>query len=257
MLYEKSLVMIIISIIDVASWNMVRFTLRYPDISDAIFTSDGQCVVLATNDYLEIWKEYDNIHLSHEAPGYWLSSDNKRISRVTDSNYEEWQERKKVYLRQELKGHFEDINSIACNNNGNLIASVAEDMTIRLWDLKKMEEARCLTGHTGKIRTVEFSSDGKLLLSASEDRTIRVWDVETGVELYRIMVETELNDELFSATFSPDNKWIATLSKPIDKNTSVIKIWSYLPLQELIDQTRERSKNRQLTTEERKKYFLE
>jgi WD40 repeat protein len=245
------------SIIDIASWNMVKFTLRYPDISDAILTNDGNSVVLATNDYLEIWKEYDDVHLDHEAPGYWLSPDNKRISRVTDSNYEEWQERKKVYLRQEMKGHFDSIKSIACNYDGSLLASATEDTSIRLWNLKKMTETRCLTGHTGEVRTIEFSSNGKLLLSASEDRTVRVWDVETAVELYRIMVEAELNDELLSATFSPDDRWIATISKPIDKNSPMIKVWSFLPLQELIDQTRERFKNRQLTPEERKKYYLE
>ena len=91
------------SIIDVASWSMVKFTVRYPDISDAFLLNDGKSVVLATNDYLEIWKEYDDVHLDNEASGYWLSPDNKRISRVTDSNYEEWLERKKVYLRQEKK----------------------------------------------------------------------------------------------------------------------------------------------------------
>lgn len=34
-------------------------------------------------------------------------------------------------------------------------------------------------------------------------------------------------------------------------------IFEWLPLQELIDKTREQVKNRQLTPEERKKYYLE
>lgn len=34
-------------------------------------------------------------------------------------------------------------------------------------------------------------------------------------------------------------------------------IWDFPPLQELIDQTHERFKNRQLTLEERRMYYLE
>ena len=54
-----------------------------------------------------------------------------------------------------------------------------------------------------------------------------------------------------SASFSPDGKRI------VSAGDNTIRIWDYPSLQELIDETRERSKNRQLTPEERRKYYLE
>lgn len=57
---------------------------------------------------------------------------------------------------------------------------------------------------------------------------------------------------VFSATFSPDGKRIVSAS--VD---GTIRIWSFPPLQDLIDQTRERFKDCPLTPEERRMYYLE
>lgn len=59
-------------------------------------------------------------------------------------------------------------------------------------------------------------------------------------------------DFVNSASFSPDGRKIVSASW--DKT---IRIWEYPPLQELIDQTRERFKDRELTPEERRMYYLE
>ena len=116
-----------------------------------------------------------------------------------------------------------------------------------------MKEVKTFVGHTDEVLSVEFSKNGNLLLSASKDRTVRIWEVESGVEIYCLLVGNEEYIDLFKACFSPDNKWIATLS-----NTPYrIKIWPFPSLQDLINETRERFKNRQLTPEERKKYYLD
>ena len=53
------------------------------------------------------------------------------------------------------------------------------------------------------------------------------------------------------ASFTPDNNQIISIS--ID---GMILFRDFLPLQELIDQTRERFKDYPLTPEERKRYYL-
>lgn len=55
-----------------------------------------------------------------------------------------------------------------------------------------------------------------------------------------------------SVAFSPDGKLITSASRD-----RTIRIWYFPPLQELIDQTRERFKDRPLTPEERRMYYLE
>ena len=55
-----------------------------------------------------------------------------------------------------------------------------------------------------------------------------------------------------SASFSPDGTKIVSAS-----GDYTIRIWGFPPLQELIDKTRERFKDRELTPEERRKFYLE
>ncbi|UKK54621.1 TIR domain-containing protein [Prevotella sp. E2-28] len=243
-------------IIDIASWQVVRTKVRNNKIKSAFFLPDNQSLVIATEHKLEIWREYNDVHRDINDSSYWLSADNQRVAWVIDDDIREWLRCNKVFLHQELNGHTDWINSVTCSSDGKKIASASNDATIRIWDVQEMKELKVLKGHTDEVLTVDFSNDGKLLLSASKDRTVIVWDVESGIELYHLLIEKEQYDELFKASFSPDNKWIATLSNSIGQHTSVIKIWPYSPLQELIDQTRERFKDRQLTPEERKKYYL-
>lgn len=245
------------SILDVDSWTIVRTKVRHNEITAASILPDGQRVAVAVERQLEIWKEYDDVHRDINDSSYWLSPNNKRIARIVDSDILYWLEHNKVYLCEELKGHNDWISSIAYSQDGRYVVSASDDTMIKLWDVLEMKEVKTFVGHTDNVLSVEFSNDGRLILSASKDRTVRIWNVESGVELYCLLVEEDKYSDLFKASFSPDNKWIATISNSIDADSSIIKIWPYPSLQELIDETRERFKNRPLTPEERKKYNLE
>ena len=103
-----------------------------------------------------------------------------------------------------------------------------------------------LIGHGGFVEYVEFSSDGKWLVSVSSyDGLIIVWDVESGGEIASF--------DGVHAVFSPDGRKLAWASS-ID---NVIHVVGFHPLQELLDQTRERFKDRPLTPKERHQYNLE
>ncbi len=107
-----------------------------------------------------------------------------------------------------------------------------------------------LRGHTNVVRSASFSPNGKYVVSASNDKTVRIWDAKTGQQVGSPLEGH--TDRVNSASFSPDGRYIVSASWD-----GTVKIWDFQPLQELIDSTHERFKNRPLTPEERKKYYLD
>lgn len=91
---------------------------------------------------------------------------------------------------------------------------------------------------------ISFSQDNKFLLSIRGGQ-LDVWDIKSGKSIYRYV------GNCLKAMFLKDEKCIKVLEK--DKYTKL----PFPPLQQLIDETRERLKNRRLTQEERRKYYLE
>lgn len=129
------------------------------------------------------------------------------------------------------------------------IAASSWDGNIRIWDYASGKLLKIIGGHSNIVTSVSYSPDGKYLVSASFDKTIKVWDVKTGGLVLTLYGH---NDYVRSAIFNKDCNMILSASKD-----GTIKLWSFTPLQKLIDESRERFKNRSLTQKERRKYFLE
>ncbi len=111
---------------------------------------------------------------------------------------------------------------------------------INIKDVSTGELIRQLVGHGASVDYAEFSPDGKWIVSVSSyEGLVKVWDVESGGEIASF--------DGYAATFSPDCRKLA-LAMPGNK----IRIIPFLPLQDLINQTRERFKDHPLTHEERR-----
>ena len=264
-------------------------TIQTPNCAFISFSSDGKNIISRGNKQTKGYpvEKWDVGKHQHLLSSYYEQSPNISINRQDSSWTLSYPESKAILLNQKMR---ERINSAAFSPNNRLIVTASDDKTIRLWD-NTGRHLSTLKGHTAPVRSVVFSPDGKLILSASSDNTLRLWNVADGSCLLTLKEHTNwVNDAQFSpdgkyiisgssdktlrlwdvatgrliytiaahdgnvlsVAFSPDGKHFASAS-----NDGTIKIWYFPTLQELIDQTRERFKNRPLTAEEKRQYFFD
>ncbi|AFY82195.1 CHAT domain-containing protein [Oscillatoria acuminata] len=115
-------------------------------------------------------------------------------------------------LLQELKASekgqdygSQEVNRVAFNPEGTLLATAADDGTARLWDTEGKLVAT-LKGHKGPVIRVIFSPDGKLLATGGTDGTAKLWDTEGKL----VATLKGHKDRVNSVAFSPDGKFLAT-----------------------------------------------
>ena len=190
-----------------------------------------------------------------------------------------------------LEGHTDEVRYAAFSADGKRVATSSYDKTIKIWDTESGQCLQTLEGHKMAVCFADFSKDGKKLVSSSWDTTIKVWDLETGSIQKDWKAYTR---GVRSVSFSPDDRYILSTSWTPDfkiwdaatgrlinhldghkqnVNTATfssdgttiltasadgtVKTWVFPTLQDLIDQTREKFWNRELTGEERQTYYLE
>jgi len=138
-----------------------------------------------------------------------------------------WRNLKSHKSTRTIEAHAKWIRRLAASPDGNLIASVADDMVARLWERDSGKLVHELRGHEPRtphhypsmLYAAAFSPDGKLLATGDKVGRVIIWDVASGkqeAELTAAGVYTwdprarrHSIGGIRSLAFSPDGKRLA------------------------------------------------
>ncbi|XP_004513123.1 U3 small nucleolar RNA-associated protein 21 homolog [Cicer arietinum] len=119
------------------------------------------------------------------------------------------------FKERSLKSRWEigcSVVKIVYHRYNGLLATVADDLTIRLFDVVALRLVRKFEGHTDRITDLCFSEDGKWLLSSSMDGSLRIWDVILARQIDAIQVDVPIT----ALSLSPNMDVLATTH--VDQN---------------------------------------
>jgi len=81
--------------------------------------------------------------------------------------------------------HLAKIQSVSISPDGQLVATVAGNRTILIWEAES-GRISCgpIEGHADYIRGLGFSPDSTMVVSGSDDQKVSIWSVETGQNIH-------------------------------------------------------------------------
>jgi eukaryotic-like serine/threonine-protein kinase len=116
-----------------------------------------------------------------------------------------------------LKGHLQEINSLAFSTDGLVLVTGGWDGTVRAWSLTNGQGIAVFTNHTHRVQCVALSPDNTTVASGSWDKTIRIWDL---LRQRQASVLTNHTGWVSALAFSSDGKTLASASADY-----LIKLW--------------------------------
>ena len=241
-------------------------------VSSAVFSEDEDDILIACSNSVKILDSVtgeieDTIKMSQRSPKCaYYSSDYLEVVTASEKSIDLW-DLDTLELNRTLGFHIGEINSIAVSSGSKTVVSCSEDGIVKIWDCNDsncLSEERCMNKNSevsidkSKIKCnldtellddiccVDYSPDGQYMLTGISHETIIIWNVQTEAQVYSIEA-----DYFNNAYFSDNGKQIVAVTENYTRR------WDFLPLQYLINQTRERYRDRPLTPIEKKTYYLD
>lgn len=108
-----------------------------------------------------------------------------------------------------LRGHRENVFSVAYSPDGKLLVTTSGDPSIKVWDVASTKLLKTFgegnDGHKQIILSVAVSPDGGQFATASADNSLKFWDMPTSNAIKEIVQATAPR----SVAVSPDGKLVA------------------------------------------------
>ena len=106
-----------------------------------------------------------------------------------------------------LQGHTDWVRAVAFSPDGTLLASGADDGTVRLWSVNDGRLLDTLASHGAPVWSVAFSPDGALLASGDDNGFVYLWRVNDR----QLLAELEEHTARVSAlAYAPDGTTLAS-----------------------------------------------
>ena len=98
-----------------------------------------------------------------------------------------------VEVKHILEGHERGVNWVSFHPSMRIVASAADDKSIKLWRLSgnKHWEMDTMKGHSNNVSCVIFHPRLEVLISNSEDKTLRLWDLNRRVQIHQTRRDTD------------------------------------------------------------------
>lgn len=235
--------------------NIERIFRHHVPVLYADFTLDDQYVISADAEgNLRLWevktgKEVKSLQAHSGAiPFFTISLNNKYLVTVSDDGAAKLWTLPDLQLKYTLQGHNGKVLHADFSPDAKRVAIAGEDGHVSVWNVLTGKQEGLLKEHKQRVYHVQFSPDGRFIATSSDDGTIRLWDAEYFV---RLAIYHGNPGDGYHPAFSPDGNFIATAGV----NHRIV-VYKLLPQRQELLNLAYQLKKRDLTPNERKKFFL-